>query len=236
MTEMNGATAPSPGTFDLPAFVADKITYARYKSTIHLAAEEARRSVELSDEHAQLLNQRASLHRQAKETKTQVSLGEVAPTTSRIEQIEDRIAEIEAERSELAKVVKDSALTFYFSVTGRDVQARISEQVTKLINGDDEEQVDLADENAVAERVNNRMKRDANSVTKQTAIMMHELTTQIVNSRGEEYPIDKLTKETLEGLLNAVPIGEIARINETMALAMNSAQDFDRAMDAGFPR
>lgn len=217
---------PDPGTFDLAAFIADKATFAKYKITLHLAAEEARESNQLKDRLDALHAERETLRRQTKDTKTPVSLGESAPEVVRLMDLDKTIREVESYRADLKKKIAASALTFHFSVTGRDVQKRVQERIRAMLTDS---------EGSVEERLTDKFGRDPEAITRQTAAMMFELTTEVANASGNVLPKERLTEDALVGLLNVIPLAELTRVNETLALAMNSAQDYDRALDAGFP-
>lgn len=225
-TEAPEDLVPDPGSFDLEAFIADRATFARYKITLHLAAEEAHESNRLKDRLDSLHGERDALQRQTKNAKTPVSLGESAPEVVRLAELDKTIRELQAQRAELKKRIAASALTFHFSVTGREVQRRVQERIRAMLTDA---------EGSVEDRLNDRFGRDPEEITRQTAAMMFELTTQVVNASGNVLPKDKITEASLVGLLNVIPLAELTRVNETLALAMNSAQDFDRALDAGFP-
>lgn len=232
---MNAADLDA-ATFDLGAFIADTATYATYNVTVHLAAEEARRSVELAEQIDALTIELEAVNetnRRDSTTPSNASLGEVSPGQAKARELSERLRALHAERDPLVDKVKASALTFSFACTGREMQKAISERISQMFK-------DLTQEKGIdpdsAESTAAELGRDPQNLIEQTVLLMHEMTTKVTNASGASYPRDKLTEEVLRNLLDKLSLGEISRINQSLALAITGAQDYERAVDAGFPR
>lgn len=223
-------------TFDLASFISDTATYATYNVTVHLAAEEARRSVELAEQIDTLTTELDTINeanQREENSGSTLSLGEIPPRVARARELTEKLTQLKAERDPLVARVQASALTFSFACTGREMQKTISDRISKMI------EQHTADRQVNPDNVEStaaELSRDPQNLIEQTVVLMQEMTTKVTNASGAHYPREKLTTDVLRKLLDTLSLNEISRINQSLALAVTGAQDYERAVDAGFPR
>lgn len=204
----------NPDTFDLDEFLDRKWNFPAFSATVYLDGEKAGQINELDKDIKQL----QKVIEDKQKSSGQSGVGSLGGSYVSTQEEEDRLADLRAEREELAEEFRTSSLKFVFKLSepSEDVHKRATETTKKKFP-----QVKDLD-------------KDNEATTYRGKCLMQATIHGIYNHAGARFG-GELTVEKLDKLYARLVPSERGKLETNMVLAISGGNVMQRAADAGFP-
>lgn len=204
----------NPDTFDLDEFLDRKWNFPAFSATVYLDGEKAGQINELDKDIKQL----QKVIEDKQKSSGQSGIGSLGGSYVSTQEEEDRLADLRAEREELAEEFRTSSLKFVFKLSepSEDVHKRATEATKKKFP-----QVKDLD-------------KDNEAATYRGKCLMQATIHGIYNHTGARFG-GELTVEKLDKLYARLVPSERGKLETNMVLAISGGNVMQRAADAGFP-